>query len=230
MGNIHTTMPFPVRPVPVPMRTPVPVPPKPATQRSLSSWPPSKPFNLGLRLADVTFPGGIAALPVLFFKAPGGAFGKVLIGSFAGSGIPAAVKLLLGAGGDLDTNRAAFLQEANNLLKLRGDVDVVRELEARGSILTLEDSGALHVAYVYGAGEEQDLAAINPSLPPGPAFLLAVEPLSETLTQRMRRSPDGRLPLPDALHAAYEIALGLAFLAKHGIVVRGLCVALYMPV
>lgn len=195
-----------------PQRTRV-VPSQPVPVRTATQWPPDDAFVLRLRLEQLSFPGGFAALPALYIRAPGGAFGKVLIGSMARTGTPAAVKVLL------DTDRDAFLRESENLLRLRAAADAVRVKEEHGVPLELADMGAGHVAYVYGTGEEQDLAVVNSALPHGPAFLIAVEPLAETLTERMRRVPRGLLPLSEALRAGHEIALGLAFLAKHGVVV-----------
>ena len=186
-------------------------------------WPLSQPFSLNLRLAQVTFPGGAEALPALFLRAPGGAFGKVLIGVMTHSGVPAAIKVLLNSGVGGGTGRDAFLREAQNLLQLRGAVDTVRALEERDVALSLEDAGARHVAYVYGTGEERDLAAVHAALPHVPAFLISMEPLAETLTQLLQRvaaTGDGRMPLAEALRIAHEVALGLAFLGKHGVVVR----------
>lgn len=223
---IHTTLSLPASPSPRRDRSKPgggaqpasPSPPPSAPPRSPTQWPPSDAFILRLRLSQLAFPGGPAALPALFLRAPGGAFGKVIIGTIARTGTPSAVKVLLGRGGRED-DREAFLREAENLLRLRNAADAVRLLEERGHPLELADEGAGHVAYAYGTGEEPDLSALDPALPPGPAFLIAVEPLAETLTERLRRAPGGLLPLQEALRAAHEIALGLAFRAKHGVVV-----------
>ena len=114
-------------------------------------------FLLGHRLSRIVFPRGILAA---FASAPGGAFGKVLVGSK--EGIDVAVKVLIAH----STPRESFQAESEMLLHLRGKVDAVRELEARGVALTLADRGARHVAYVYGVGEEADLSAVDPGLPP----------------------------------------------------------------
>ena len=203
-------------------------------------WPPVAPFSLRLRFAHVSFRGGLDSLPALLLAAPGGAHGRVLVGlTLVDSGVPVAVKVLQKACID------AFLREAESLNRLRAEVDTVRVLEVRytsghsacigqllfdampraapqerGVPLTLEDAGALHVAYAYGTGEEPDMSAVHQALPHGPALLLFVEPLVETLTERLRRATTGHIPLVDALRAARDIALGLAFISKRGIVVR----------
>ena len=226
MDDIHATM---SRPAPSPPRRDhsktdgvalraAPSAPPLARLRASSQWPPCDAFILRLRLSQLDFPGGPSALPALFLRAPGGAFGKVVIGRMARTGTLAAVKLLLGRG-DRAEARESFLRETENLLRLRTAADAVRLLDERGHPLELADAGASHVAYAYGTGEEADLSALDPALPPGPAFLIAVEPLAETLTERLRRAPGGLLPLRETLRAAREIALGLAFLAKHGVVV-----------
>lgn len=124
-----------------------------------------------------------------------------------------AVKILLARG----TSRADFVAEGEMLLHIRGKVDAVRELEARGVPLTLADRGSRHVAYVYGTGEEADLSAVDPGLPAEPAFLLVVEPLAQTAAAALLRPG---VALPVLLRAAHEIALALAFMVEHRVVVR----------
>ena len=218
MDSLHTTIAVPTK-KPSTQLPVVPVSPRATDLVDPSHWPPGEPFLLRLRLSLLAFPGGPAALPVLFFKAPGGAFGKVIVCAIARSGTPVAVKVLL-AGPDSGTDRDGFLRESENLLLLRNQSDIVRTKNECGNTITLEETGALHVAYAYGTGEEEDLSAVDAALPRGPAFLIAVEPLAETLTQRMRRAPGGLLPIVEVLRAAHEIALGLAFIGKHNVVVR----------
>jgi len=230
MGDIHATMSRRVPPrrnysKPESAVQRAPSAPPLAALRTSSQWPPSDAFILRLRLSQVDFPGGPSALPALFLRAQGGAFGKVIIGTMARTGTPIAIKVLLGRSDRAD-DREAFLRETENLLRLRNAADAVRLLDERGHPQELADAGAGHVAYAYGTGEEADLAAVDPALPSGPAFLIAVEPLAETLTERLRRASGGLLPLREALRAAREIALGLAFLAKHGVVVSKGCASL----
>ena len=198
------------------------VPPPASAPPAAPSRPTAiEPFTTLLRLSHVAFPGGLAALPALYNRAQGGAFGKVIIGTFSHSGTPVAIKVLLGAAaaGHQGTDRSEFMRESENLLRIRQDVDNVHTKAAYGGVLSPEDTGARHIVYCYGTGEERDLSAIHPALPPGPAFLIAIEPLEETLAQRMEHYPGGRLPIAAIIRAAHEIALGLAFIAKNGVVV-----------
>lgn len=172
--------------------------------------PAAIPFSIGgFRLGQFSFSRGLLAT---YAGSSGGAFGKVLVGRRTKGGIPMAVKVMLAKG----TSRQDFQAEGEMLLHIRGKVDAVRELYARGVALTLADRGAHHVAYVYGTGEEADLSSVDAGLPAEPAFLLAVEPLERTLTEGLR--PDAEIAA--LLRAAHEIALALAFLAQHGTVVR----------
>lgn len=166
------------------------------------------PFTTRLRLDQVSFPGGVGDA---FVRAKGGAFGKVVLGDLAGE--PVAVKILSESG----TARVHFQSEADVLLCLRTHVDAVRQLGARGVSLGLDEAGGRHVAYALGTGEEPDLAALDRRLPPGRAFLIAVEPLAQTLEESvlLRGAPLGEL-----LRVAHEIACALAFLARCNIVVR----------
>ncbi len=168
------------------------------------------PFTIGIRLTQFRFPGGLAAA---FKTAPGGASGKVLVGTRTKDGVAMAVKALLGFG------RESFQAEFENLLALRGKVDEVRALEASGIALSVADTGARHVAYVYGSGDEPDLSKLDPALPRVPASLIVVEPLMLTLTQAFLRPGAPLAPVISLYRAVHEIALALAFTAKHRIVV-----------
>ena len=172
----------------------------------------SPPFTTRLRLSQVSFPGGIGDA---FGRAKGGAFAKVVIGTLAGN--PVAVKILLESG----TAREHFQSEADVLLALRSQVDAVRQLGARGVSLGLDEVGAHHVAYAYGTGEEPDLAAKDSRLTRGRAFLLAMEPLAQTLGDYFFRRDAPSSPVAELLCAAFEIACALAFLARCNIVVSG---------
>lgn len=173
-------------------------------------------FTTSLRLSQVTFPGGIGDA---FARVKGGAFAKVVIGIHAGNEV--AVKILLESG----TARKHFQSEVDVLLSLRAQVDAVRQLGARGISLGLDEIGAHNVAYAYGTGEEADLAAQDSRLPRGRAFLLALEPLAQTLDEYFFRRGGPRAPLAQILCAAFEISCALAFLARCNVVVclkRGL--------
>lgn len=185
-----------------------------------SDYSTTEHIQLRLNLSSFTFHGGVSALPALYRQSPGGTFGKVILGVLASSGVPVAVKLMLTNDSARENRTAydAFLREAENLFRLRGEVDTVRALRHRGGYLKPADEGANHVAYFYGAGEEADLAAVHPDLPRGHVFIIAVEPLEETLYARMRRAPGGLLPIGEALRTAHGIALGLAFMAAHHVI------------
>ena len=166
------------------------------------------PFSSRFGLHHFTFHGGLSAA---YASAPGGAFGKVLIGNYGG--ISVAVKLLLERG----TAKESFHSESDMLLLLRGKIDATRELEDHGVPLSLADRGAHHIAYVYGVGDEPDLSALDPHLPKEKAFIVVVEPLARTLEEVLLQTPAASVH--DLLRAANGVALGLAFLAKHGVVV-----------
>lgn len=200
---------------------PVPASSAPVLHPTVIRWPPREPFLLSLRFAHVVFPGGGPPDSALWIRSPGGAAARVLVGSMARSRTPVALKVLLASNpGGISTDREAFIVEAEMLNHLRSEADIVRTRDECGVPLSIDDRGALHIAYAYGAGEEEELTAVNASLPPGPAFLLAVEPLKETLTARICRAPAGRLAIADVLRTLHGIALGLAFLGKHRVVVR----------
>ena len=196
-------------------RPPIDVQPTPGAQGTAeagSRWPPSTPsIILRLRLSHVEFPRD---LPALFNCAQGGQFGKVLEGGvLQKSQIPVAVKVIFVTE---RTEREQFLIELEALLQLARYIDASRNLEEDGMQLSPEQAGALHVAYMYGAGEEENLSRVDPGLHNGPAFLIAVEPLTQTLAQRLRHGPP--LLLVDVLRIARDIASGLAFMSKHGVV------------
>lgn len=177
------------------------------------------PFTTRLRLAEVSFPGGIGDA---FGRAKGGAFAKVAIGALAGD--PVAIKILLETG----TARGNFQSEADLLLSLRSQVDLVRQLRVRGVPLGLDEIGAHHVAYALGTGEEPDLAALDRRLPHGRAFILAIEPLAQTVEEMLKRVGTPRLPLAELLRVAHETACALAFLARCNIVVwRDRCIHVF---
>lgn len=182
------------------------------------TWHPIDHFILNLQLSQFSFSGGIAALPALYINAREGTFAKVILCSIARTGTPVAVKILIPGRG---TDRAAFMNESEILLRLYTAIGYVRSRRGLGFGISLEDTGASHVAYCYGIGEDPNLSAVHPALPPHPAFLIAVEPLTVTLTQRISSATNGLLPITDVLRVAFEISLGLAFLGKHSVVVRG---------
>lgn len=208
-----------------------------ALDGATSCWPPPRtPFSQRLRLTQIQFEGGPAALPSILLHARHaqreGAFGTVVFGRLAGTSIPVAIKILRPCN-DNDglrktTQRSAFLKEVDFLNEIRSRADAVRVLKERGHPLTLEDSGAANVVYAYGAGDEPDLSCINPSLPPEPVFVIAMEPLSETLSSRLRNlaASRDRLPVCEVIRIAHGIALGLVFIHSIHIVVSACWIAL----
>ena len=162
------------------------------------------------RLRQFYFPGGIAEA---FARAPRGAFGVVLLGSCEGTEM--AVKVLIAS------RREDHAAEVEILSFLREQIKVALGSEDRGVRRRLEDLGARHVVYVFGMGEEPDLANVAPGLQPGPARLLAVEPLDRTLTEAFlqhRVPPLPPPPISTLLRVAHEVALALAFLAHRNVV------------
>lgn len=129
--------------------------------------------------------------------------------------------------------REAWLDETNLLLRVRSFVDAVYALEAHGAPLALEDRGARHVPYMFGRGYEPSLHEFDPALPAMGAFIIALEPLDQTLTsflmcRRAEAPGDVTAPVsplqPPAvevlLRIARDVSLGLAFLAHKRLVVR----------
>lgn len=180
----------------------------------VSPKPSAEPgyFTFGLRLSAFDFPRGVVSA---FATAPGGAFGRVLVGSARASGMPMAVKVLMTKG----TSREKFHAEAEMLLHLRGKIDTVKELAARGIELSLADCGARHLAYVYGTGEEANLANVDAGLPNEPAFLIAVDPHPTSLSSALLNREGPAPPFLSLARAAHEVALALAFMAQHRLVV-----------
>lgn len=176
------------------------------------------PFRLGLSLSrSIDLPcARYDDMPEFVRRAPEGSFGKVILATLSRSGDPVAVKVLLAS----RTDKQAFNREVQTLLHIRCQCDIVRAFIKRGVPLLPSELGARHVAYVIGAGEEADLQTIHPTFFPGPAYLVFVEPLMETLATRLLRTLHHRLPLREVLRIAHEVALGLAFLAQHRVVVR----------
>ena len=177
--------------------------------------PAAIPFSQDLRLARFRFPGGLAAS---YHSAAGGAFGKVMVGELdgdPGDGTPVAIKVLRYDG----MPREEALEERDLLLRLRLAVDSARTLKAANARLLPAERGAQHVAYMYGVGHEPSLQALDPSLPPVGAFLIALEPLEETLTSFIKRSPPPHIDV--LIRIARDIALALAFSEQQRVVVRG---------
>ena len=180
--------------------------------------PAAIPFSQGLRLDRFRFSGGLAAA---YAAAAGGASGKVMVGELAGDpgdGTPVAVKVMLSDG----VSREEALEERNLLLRLRFAADAACNLEAAGAPLLTADRGARHVAYIYGVGHEPSLQALDPVLPAGDAFLIALEPLEQTLKAFVKRcAASGAPPELDVLiRIARDLALALAFAEQQRVVVR----------
>ncbi len=170
------------------------------------------PFTMNYRLSLFRFQRGILAE---YAGAPGGAFGKVLVGVRTKGNHAMAIKVIDAQ----HTSHDTFIAEATVLNWVREKVEVVRELHSRGVPLTLADRGAQHIVYVYGTGVEELLSAVDAGLPQKRAFLLVVEPLKITLTDAFLRPGVQQQPIAVLLRMAHEIALALAFLAHHRVVV-----------
>lgn len=172
------------------------------------------PFAFTARLLQFEYERGIINA---FSGASHGSFGRVILARKKRGlqTVPVAIKVIAST----VTTREGFQDEAQMLLHLRMKADIVLELEARGAALSPADMGARHITYIYGVGEESDLKVINVDLPRGPHFLIVMEPLSETLADAFLE-PALPPPVLRLLRAAHEIALGLAFMAQHGVVVR----------
>ena len=189
--------------------------------------PAAIPFSQGLRLARFRFRGGLAAA---YAAAPGGASGKVMVGELAGDpgdGTPVAVKVMLSDG----VSHEEALEERNLLLRLRFAADAACNLEAAGAPLLTSDRGARHVAYIYGVGHEPSLQALDPALPAGGAFLIALEPLEQTLKAFIKRcAASGAPPELDVfIRIARDLALALAFAEQQRVVVRRSGPLFYVP-
>ena len=191
-----------------------------------------RPFRQDLRLERFRFQGGLAAA---YAAASSGSLGAVLVGELIentgvggradhaeSSPTPMAVKVILTTA----MSREEWLAETYLLLRLRGAVDAARMCEAAGAPLVLADRGARHVAYTYCIGHEESLATLDEALPRVGAFLIALEPLEETLTSfiaRRRTSPGTpvtAIAIEELLRISRDIALALAFLEQNRIVVR----------
>lgn len=86
---------------------------------------------------------------------------------------------------------------------------------------------------MYGTGYESSLARLDAGLPPVGAFLICLEPLKQTLADFLLRpaeAPDRAIGAPASpaqrhvvsvlIRIACEVALALAFLEQHSVVVR----------
>lgn len=170
------------------------------------------PFIDSFRVSHVRYAHGLPRA----YLAPGGAFGKVLVGSLVTDDTPVAVKLLLGSG----TSRNDFNEEVQLLQHLRGVVDTLRARPS-GTTLTLSERGASHVIHIYGTGKEPNLSHVHADLLREAAFVIAMEAHVQTVSQAFLRPGASPAPLNALLRATHEIALGLAFTAEHRVIVRG---------
>ena len=176
--------------------------------------PAAIPFSQNLRLTHFKFRGGLAAA---YHIAPGGASGKVIVGELAGDpddGTPIAIKVMPSDG----VSREEALEERNLLLRLRLAADAARTLEAAGAPLLPAERGAQHVAYLYGMGHEPSLQALDATLPAVDAFLIALEPLEQTLKTFLLHTPPAEVDT--LLRIARDLALALAFSEQQRVVVR----------
>ena len=167
----------------------------------------NRPFSLDYRLREVECVEGIGTA---WMKASSGEFGRVLVGRIGGMNI--SIKVL--------RRRELFLVEAEMLLFLRGKIDSVLELQSRGISPSISDIGARNITYAYGTGYEADLSAVSLSLPAEEAYTIAMRPLKSTLTDAYLSHNSVKPSIKRLLLIAHDIALALAFLSHHGIVVR----------
>ena len=191
------------------------------------------PFCMTVAISDVDFEhigeGATSRGPLTFelwTTAPHGAFGWVFLGWWRR--MRAAIKIIPSkAGVSADHAHEDFMREAENMLAVRGVIDRARLLTRVGLPLSepcgLADGdrrcrephdlrGWKHLACIYGVGTVPDLGAVARGLPPGPAHLVVMEPL----TGGSLKTP----PRPEAviLRAPTELSAGLAALAAAHVV------------
>ena len=162
-------------------------------------------FITNLQSADVHFPSGAFDT---FVQASHGSFGRVLIGTHVRSGFKIAVKFSYSVEADEATTAKMFARESAINMKIRKCIE-----DAARSDEFLHD----HVALCVGVGWVDDLRHFDRRLPPCAAFMLAMEPLNDTLSARCDSAY--HLSTEDAIRAVLGCANALAFLSHHGIVV-----------
>ena len=183
------------------------------------------PFSMKIQLADIALDCGALTLEA-YLAAPGGASGRVLFGTWKGRRI--AVKIIAARPGvPAAKSHEAFMGEAENMLAVRELMSRARTLERVGASLLEECRlpvagrrcreshdlrGYRHLIYIYGVGTVPDLSAIAPVLPPGPAHLVVMEPLTGGSLKEPPHSPHV------AQRAPAELSAGLAALAAAHIV------------
>ena len=178
-------------------------------------------------LEDVVFEGGLMHA---YTTAPRGSFGSVVVGQHSRSGLRMAIKILCSASLDSFARESQLyrmiMKHVNDATR-RAAVDNVGFADAAGAPPRL--SAWQHVNTTYALGWEANLRRLHPDLPAVGAFLLAMEPLSETLLDRMAKAPQRLIPIAEVVRILHECAVGLAFLATNGIVVRWLCCDVPVP-
>ena len=159
-----------------------------------------------------------------YSTAPGGSFGKVLLGWWRDMRV--AVKILASNGDPAHVAHKAFMSEVENMVAVRTVIERARTLERIGAPLVepcdlvparrcREDHdlrGWRNVACVYGVGTVPDLGVIAPGLPTGPAHLVIMEPLTGGSLVSLPRT------LETVARAPADISAGLAALAAAHVV------------
>lgn len=183
-------------------------------------------------------PGGIASA---YRAAPGGSFGKVVVGDYTGGGdLPTRMAIKIIPVRPNVKTREAWTEEVKLLRRLRNYVDSVRAQEASDNPLALVEHGARHVSYIYGSGHELSLAGVDAELPAMEAYTIAMAPLEQTLSSFLAKSrtateiaaggiapratafPLQQPALEVVIRCIRDVANGLAFL-RHASVVVSAC-------
>lgn len=142
-----------------------------------------------------------------------------MVGELAGDpgdGTPIEVEVMPSDG----VSHAEVLDDRNLRLRRRLAADAAHTLDAAGAHLHPAERGARHVAYMYGVGHEPSLQALDPALPAVGAFLIALEPLEQTLKAFIKSSAAALLEVDTLLRIAHGLSLALGFLEQQRVVVR----------
>lgn len=179
-------------------------------------------FKVGYNLSQFEFTSADGTRTISYHDAfcdpasAGGDFSRVRVGIHRDSRKRMALKLLQSDFASFDV-----CSEVDILIRIRQRVDSV----FHSGIRRLADQGALHVLRVYGVGmtTREETAALRTGLCSDPymryAFIVS-EPLARTLADVINScAPDHVFPLEFLLRFAHQLALALAFLAQHFILV-----------
>lgn len=164
-------------------------------------------FDSSMRLLDMEFEDGLFTA---YTCAPRGGFGRVLVGKHSPTRLAAAVKIIDAPHVPPDM----FARETIVYRAISSHVNkAMRDPHAIG--------GWQYVNVIYGSGWVHDLSTEDVRLPRCGASLLVMEPLDETLSDRLRRA-GGPLPVADVARILYQCAMGIACLSSGSIIVSAI--------